>query len=104
MRRAFAEALKKSRKSRGLTQEDFSMVSSRTYLSTLERGQKSPTLDKLQVISETIGIHLASLMTLTCLHFDEEEDLDALLSRIRSEVKSVENHIAGKEWPENKKA
>lgn len=93
MRLAFAAALRRTRKSRGLTQEDFSTVSSRTYLSTLERGQNSPTLDKLHVISETIGIHLASLMALTCLYFDKEDDLDKLLSRIRAEVESVEQEL-----------
>lgn len=89
MRHAFAKALRDTRKSRGLTQEDFSMVSSRTYLSTLERGQKSPTLDKLHDISETIGVHLASLMTLACLYFDKEDDLDKLFSRVRLEIESV---------------
>lgn len=92
MRHAFAMALRNSRKSRGLTQEDFSCISSRTYLSTLERGQKSPTLDKLHAISETIGIHLASLMTLTCLYFEDEGDLDKLFSRIRLDLESVRRH------------
>ncbi|MGE0013429.1 MAG: helix-turn-helix domain-containing protein, partial [Azoarcus sp.] len=36
-------ALQTARKARGLSQEAFSDVSSRTYLSTLERGLKSPT-------------------------------------------------------------
>lgn len=97
MRRAFATALRNSRKSRRLTQEDFSIVSSRTYLSTLERGQKSPTLDKLHAISETIGIHLASLMTLACLYFDKEDDLESLLSRIKQEVESVEEGVKRKD-------
>jgi len=90
MRVAFAKALKDSRKSRGLTQEDFSDVSSRTYLSMLETGKKSPTLDKIQTLAQTIGIHCLSLMTLTYMYTEEEKDLDTLLSRIRDEVKSVE--------------
>jgi len=90
MRVAFAKALKDSRKSRGLTQEDFSVVSSRTYLSMLETGKKSPTLDKIQTLAQTIGIHCLSLMTLTYMYTEEEKDLDTLLSRIRDEVKSVE--------------
>lgn len=65
------------------------MVASRTHLSTLERGQKSPTLDKLHGLTETKGIRLLSLMTLTCLYFEEEDDIDKRLSRIRSEVASV---------------
>jgi transcriptional regulator with XRE-family HTH domain len=50
MKLAFAKALRHARKSRGLTQEDFSDVSSRTYMSTLERGKKSPTLDKINTM------------------------------------------------------
>jgi transcriptional regulator with XRE-family HTH domain len=91
MKIAFAKALKITRKSRGLTQEDFSDVSSRTYLSMLERGKKSPTLDKVQIIAQTIGIHCLSLMTLTYMYSEKEKDLDKLLLRIRNEVESVEN-------------
>ena len=91
MRVALAKALKSSRKSRGLTQEDFSCVSSRTYLSLLERGKKSPTLDKIQTISQTLGIHCLSLMTLTYMYTEEGKDLDALLLRVRNEVESMED-------------
>ncbi len=38
LKQAFSLALKRLRTRRGLTQEDFSFVSSRTYLSTMERG------------------------------------------------------------------
>ena len=44
---SLAKALKTVRKARGLSQEAFSDVSSRTYLSSLERDLKSPTLNKL---------------------------------------------------------
>ncbi len=66
LRQALAAALKTVRKSRRLTQEDFGLVSSRTYLSTLERGLKSPTLDKLQEIAEVMTVHPASLVLLAC--------------------------------------
>jgi len=91
MRVAFAKALKNTRKSRGLTQEDFSDVSSRTYLSMLERGKKSPTLDKIQIIAQTIGIHCLSLITLTYMYSEKEKDLDTLLLRIKNEVESVKD-------------
>lgn len=89
MRQAFAKALKTARKAHGLTQEDFSSVSSRTYVSTLERGQKSPTLDKIGTISQTIGINHLSLLTLAHLYFDKDSDLECILEQIRFEV----NHI-----------
>lgn len=89
IRFGFAKALKKARKSRGLTQEDFSSVSSRTYVSTLERAQKSPTLDKIHSLSQAIGIHFLSLLTLTCLYSERTNDVDVLLSRIRLEIKNL---------------
>ena len=38
LKQGFARALKQARKQKGLSQESFSDVSSRTYVSTLERG------------------------------------------------------------------
>jgi len=89
MRDALANALKTARKVHDLTQEDFSPVSSRTYISTLERGQKSPTVDKLHAISQTIGISMLSLLTLAHMGLDNEGDLESILEQIRFEV----NHI-----------
>ncbi len=86
MRYAFAKALKTARKAQGLTQEDFSHVSSRTYVSTLERGRKNPTLDKMDLIAQTMGIHLLSLLTLAHLCKDGNDDLDSILNRVRDEV------------------
>jgi transcriptional regulator with XRE-family HTH domain len=95
MRQAFAKALKTARKAHGLTQEDFSSVSSRTYVSTLERGQKSPTLDKIGTISQTIGINHLSLLTLAHLYFDKDSNLEAVLEQIRFEI----NHICENSSP-----
>lgn len=58
----FGIGLQKARKSRDLTQEDFSVVSSRTYLSSLERGIKAPTITKIDEIASVIGIHPLSLL------------------------------------------
>jgi transcriptional regulator with XRE-family HTH domain len=59
-----AKALKTVRKARGLSQEAFSDVSSRTYMSTLERDLKSPTLHKLAELCEVMEIHPLTLLTL----------------------------------------
>lgn len=63
LRQALAQALRKTRNSRGLTQEAFSDVSGRTYLSALERGLRSPTLDKIVELSERMDVHPLSLLT-----------------------------------------
>lgn len=57
-------AIKTARKARGLSQEAFSDVSSRTYLSSLERGLKSPTWHKLTQLCEVMDIHPLTLLTL----------------------------------------
>lgn len=91
MKFAFAKALRQTRKAKGLTQEDFSEISSRTYLSSLERGKKSPTLEKTNVIAKTLGIHIVSLITLTSLYLESEpeKDLETLLLKIKNEVESL---------------
>ena len=65
----FGEGLQRARKSRGLTQEDFSSVSSRTYLSSLERGIKAPTITKIEQLASVIGVHPLSLLALAYLPY-----------------------------------
>lgn len=88
-RKAFGNSLKVARKTRGLSQEDFSIISSRTYLSSLERGLKSPTLDKIEQISKRIGIHPLTLLTLTYLCITNETDPSRMLDQISAETKSI---------------
>src|SRR3546814_18686614 len=51
---SLAAAIRTIRKARGLSQEAFSDVSSRTYMSSLERDLKSPTLHKLTALCEVM--------------------------------------------------
>lgn len=88
VRQALASALKTIRSTRGLTQEDFSDVSSRTYLSTLERGLKSPTIDKLQALAEVLNVHPVTILALafsTAEHCSQDE----LLAKVKQELRSV---------------
>ncbi len=55
LRIGFATVLKALRISRGLTQKHMAEASSRTYMSKLEQGRSSPTLDKLTALSDTLG-------------------------------------------------
>lgn len=86
MRHGFGKALRKLRRAQGLTQEDFAPISSRTYLSALERGKKSPTLDKINALANAIGVHLLTVITVASLYDDEEDNLENLLLRVRAEV------------------
>jgi transcriptional regulator with XRE-family HTH domain len=60
--KAIGAALKEAREAKGLTQEDFVGVSGRSYLSEIERGLKSPTLEKLDQLAGRIGIHPLELL------------------------------------------
>lgn len=90
IRQAFAFALRKARKARGLTQEDFSIVSSRTYLSTLERGIKSPTLDKVQELAGTLKVHPLTLLALAYSYIEGEQGLPDLLDKIKQEIMGLD--------------
>ena len=87
-KRSLPAALKLARKARGLSQEAFSDVSSRTYLSTLERGIKSPTLSKITAICQVLGIHPVTLLTLSCTAGNATET-DALFARVRRELTAL---------------
>ena len=83
-----SEALKTIRKARGLSQEAFSDVSSRTYMSSLERDLKSPTLKKLAVLCEVMEIHPLTLLTLAYAG-DDARQAEQLLAQVRQELKAV---------------
>lgn len=89
LKHAFGQALKQLRVMRGLTQEDFSYISSRTYLSTLERGLKCPTLEKLEGLASVIGVHPLSVLAAAYEIKGDAGGIDALLARVRAEVGSV---------------
>lgn len=86
LKQAFGVALKRARKSRQLSQEEFSGVSSQTYLSMLERGVKSPTLEKIDALASTMDVHPLTILTDCYLLMDDSASLDGLLSRIRTEL------------------
>lgn len=88
-KQAFGKSLKELRRAIGVTQEDFSVVSSRTYISLLERGQKSPTLDKVEALAKVLKIHPLSLLYLTYMRAGGQRDIDGLVRRIRSDLEGV---------------
>lgn len=89
IKEAFAAALKRARTAKRLTQEDFSNVSSRTYVSTLERGLKNPTLDKIEDLASVMRLHPLTLITLA--YMIERNDIDSaeLLSLVINELDQI---------------
>ena len=88
-RNNFAAGLRKTRDLKGLSQEDFGLVSSRTYVSSLERGLKSPTLNKVDDLASTLGIHPLTLLFVSYAVSHGKENVLNLLDRIREEILSV---------------
>lgn len=62
LRSAFGTVLRWLRVKQGQTQEDFSTISSRTYISTLERGLYAPTIEKLNDVAAVLGAHPITLL------------------------------------------
>lgn len=91
LKTAFGLALKQVRNRQNLTQEDFSETSSRTYISTLERGIKSPTLEKVEQLSKVLKVHPLTVMVMAYLYKENDQDLSSLLKSIENEVNALQD-------------
>jgi len=87
---AFGLVLKKVRKKKRLAQEDFDSVSSRTYLSAVERGLKNPTLDKIGQLASVMDVHPLSLLAAAYLTQHEGQSLDALLTLVKDQLTALD--------------
>lgn len=87
---AFGHALKRARAFKNLTQEDFSQVSSRTYVSTLERGIYAPTLAKIDSLANRIGIHPLTLISMAYLLENPEIDSIKLFEQVQLELNDLQ--------------
>ncbi|HEP9943549.1 TPA: helix-turn-helix transcriptional regulator [Pseudomonas aeruginosa] len=94
---SLAAAIRIVRKARGLSQEAFSDVSSRTYLSSLERDLKSPTVQKLTELCEVMDVHPLTLLTLAYAG-TEQPEISQLLDRVQYELDAI---VANKENKRN---
>lgn len=85
----FSEALKTARRARGLSQEAFSQVSSRTYVSTLERGLKTPTMSKVDELAEVLDIHPLTLLTLSYIKKGDHKEITRLMDHVSKELQTI---------------
>ena len=79
-------ALRTIRKACGLSQEAFALISSRTYVSTLERGLKSPTLNKIDELAEVMQIHPLTLLVLAYAEPGHPDECQKLMNQVTSEL------------------
>lgn len=87
LKTSFATVLKAIRNKRNVSQRDFGDTS-RTYLSKLEGARSSITLDKLDQVSQRLGLSPLTLMTLT-LSAETGKPATDLISHLRLEIESL---------------
>ncbi|MGN2406677.1 helix-turn-helix domain-containing protein [Pseudomonas syringae] len=85
LKNAFAAVLKAMRAGKGLTQRNLAEVSSRTYVSKLERGQSSPTLEMITALSGALSVSPLTLVAIT-LCAESGQSVNALLRRTQEEL------------------
>ena len=71
-----------------MSQEAFSDVSSRTYMSSLERDLKSPTMHKLAELCEVMEVHPLTLLTLAYAG-DDMDKVRRVLKQVEQELLSI---------------
>lgn len=86
---SFSQALKIARRARGLSQEAFSQLSSRTYVSTLERGLKTPTISKVDELAEVLDIHPLTLLTLSYMKKSDYKEITRLMDHVSKELHTI---------------
>ena len=84
-------ALKTVRHAKHLPQEAFALVSSRTYVSALERGLKQPTLSKIADLAEVCEVHPLTLVALSFCRTGKPGELERLLATVSREVAELEH-------------
>lgn len=86
---SFSDALKLARKSCNVSQETFGLVSSRTYVSSLERGLRHPTLNKIDELASVLGIHPLTLLALAYVNSEDPKSQEALMAKVSDELTQV---------------
>jgi transcriptional regulator with XRE-family HTH domain len=86
---AFAAALRAVRASKEMTQEMLARATSRPYVGRLEKGESTPTVEKLQALSDALGVSPLTLIALS-LSLQEDQSTSALLARLKQELAQFE--------------
>jgi len=94
LRLGLARGLRAARRMRGISQDGLN-ISSRTYLSALERGKQTPTLDKLDEIARAIGVHPLSVLYYAYAVDLTQQELHELGRVVRSEIAGLEMYDTG---------
>jgi transcriptional regulator with XRE-family HTH domain len=90
LKKTFGKVFARTRKKAGLVQDDFEPTTSRSYISYIERGEVSVTMDKLNDVSEILGTHPVSLVFQTYLAYDQNISALDLMAIIMDDLKKLD--------------
>lgn len=85
LKTAFASVLKATRTARGLSQKNLAEVSSRTYISKLERAQCSPTLEMMSALSVPLNLSPLTLIAMT-MSVETGHSVASIVNRIEDDL------------------
>jgi transcriptional regulator with XRE-family HTH domain len=89
IKRAFGDALRRTRLARGLTQEDFDQVSSRVYVSMLELGKRGATVEKVFQLAKVMRVTPVTLVAMTYLKTHRGMTTKELLANLKIELEEL---------------
>lgn len=89
LKTAFGATLKQVRLARHLVQEDFTLVSSRTNISLLERAKTIPTLEKMEELCALMTLHPVALLAACYMKKEGKTDVSEFLKGIKKELDSL---------------
>lgn len=88
LKRAIGTSLKSFRLKKNIPQE--SLGPSQPYISNLEAGRGSASIDKIEQMADILGVHPISIIVAGYLTSSEAASKDQLLERIRTELAEIE--------------
>ena len=80
---ALGKALRDFRARNGISQEQ--MGASQSYVSDVERGLKSVSVEKLDEFATAIGVHPVTVLLRCYLILDGEQSSESLIARVQAE-------------------
>lgn len=89
LKQAVGQAFKELRISKGLPQE--AAGASQSYISDVERGLKSPTIEKFNELATNIGVHPLIILARGYILAGAPESTDELLLLLKKELQGLEN-------------
>lgn len=90
--KALGSAVRMIRLSKGLTQEFFSVISSRTHISRLENGRKKPFVVTINDLAKAMEVHPLTVLTQAYLIANPDLKLEDLQKLVENEINQLDKN------------